>query len=226
MRRTSGLLLPIAVIALLLAVVGVAWRDSRANEEATTRPEPAMEAASLVELRAVPAGWLGRHARLTLQLRGTVETWNPYHTRFGPPDWIGFEGWADERLLWVPEIWDDPVPRLFTRRGGAAARELDRARALDRFEAVVVVREVFLGEPWIEVLSLEPLDERVPEGTVLHVCRARLLQDRGQWELALQQYERGKSGPLPDHVRAEIDRLIAECEAARDAATGTSRTSR
>ncbi len=219
MRRTSGLLLALAVIALLLAVVGGrgAWRDSRANDEATTRPEPEVEAASLVDLRAVPAGWLGRHTRLTLHFRGTVETWNPYHTRFGPPDWIGFEGWADERLLWVPEIWDDPAPRLFARRGSKAARRLERARALDRFEAVVVVREVFLGEPWIEVLSLEPLDEHVPEGTVLHVCRARLLQDRGQWELALQQYARGKSGPLPEHVRAEIDRLIAECEAARDA---------
>jgi hypothetical protein len=221
MRRNLVTILSVAVLALGLAAGarGTSQHTAAGSGDPASLAEPVVEVASLAELRASPADRLGRTVSFVVQHKGLVETWNPYLTRFGPTDWLGVEGWADERFTWEREVWDDPAPRLFVRRGTVEALLLRELLELERYRVTAVVREVFLAEPWIEILTVDPLYERVPEGSILHVSRARLLQAQGQWELALQQYHRGHAGPLPNHARAEIERLIAECEAARDRAT-------
>ncbi|MEW6073637.1 MAG: hypothetical protein AB1726_13725 [Planctomycetota bacterium] len=196
------------LVPLLLAAPAPGLGAGEAREGVTAA------AASLEALRAWPGRWVGRPVRLTLQFQGRVERWNPFHTRFGPADWVGFTAWPDERFVWEEEVFADPAPRLFVRRDGPVAAALGGAALLDRFSALVVVREIFLGEPWIEILALEPLAEHVPEGSVLHVERALRFRTQGEPLLAIDQLERARAAPLPPHARAEIDRLIGECAAA------------
>ena len=60
--------------------------------------------------------------------------------------------------------------------------------------------------------------EEVGEGTIVHVGRARELWAQGQWDLALEQLERAKAGPLPQHALRELELQLLECRAAREAA--------
>ena len=211
-RRRRLVALALATVLTTLLVTAVAPRSAEARrDEATTAPKPVLEEASLSALRDVPARWLGRPVLLTFQFQGPVETWNPFHTRFGTTDWVGFTVWADDRFTWEQDVYEDPARRLFARRGGAVADVLARARPQDRFQAEAVVREVFLDEPWIELLAVTPLEEYVPEGTILHVGRGCEFLAEGRLEMARQQFERARAGPLPAHARAEIDRLLERC---------------
>lgn len=220
------LLLPIFCLGLLLVFWSKLPHESFAGEGQDETAPPAEEpavAVSLVALRADPVPHRGRPVTFTLHLAEHVEHWNPYQTRFGPVDWIAFQAWADERFPWEAAVYADPAPFLFLRRGSADALLIERARPHDRFEVRAMVHEVFLGEPWIEVLAVTPLSERIPEGSILHVGRARAFQARGDWDTARQQYERARSAPLPAHALAELDRLIAECEAQAAAAAEKNR---
>jgi len=174
-------------------------------------------AADLAALRTDPV-WLGERVRFRVQLAGVVETWNPWVTRFGPADWVGFEAWPDERFTFDEAVYRDPAPRLFVRRGSAAARALAAAARYARFEVVGAVRERLLDEPWIEVESVEELEGFVGEGTILHVVRAQELQAQGAFDLALEQLERALAGPLPPHAAQEVQRRIAACRAAGERA--------
>ncbi len=189
-------------LPLLLAL------DGRKRNQ-NTEPFPGGP-APLSEIRAGPSRFLGAEVSFTLQFQHTIEDWNPFFSRFGPADWLGFSAWPDERFTWDPDVFDDPASRLFVKRGSAAARLLSQARTHARFEAHGRVRELFLGQPWIEIDELVSLPSEVGEGTILHVGRARELAAEGQWEFALEQYERAKAAPLPLHALGAIEREIAE----------------
>jgi hypothetical protein len=215
-------LLSIFAVGLGLVVWFAYPRGVRAagdqDGEGAPAAEPSVESSTLVELRARPAHRRGETLRFVLQFEGLVETWNPYLTRFGTTDWVAFRAWANERFPWDPEVYRDPAPFLFLRRGTNEALRIERARAHDRFEVTAIVREIFLGEPWIEILTLDSLVERVPEGTLLHVGRGRAFEAQGQWETALEQYGRAGAAPLPPLARAELERIVTECEAQAAAA--------
>jgi len=198
-----------AACGLLLATLLTASAGGSDGE-----PTPALEPAeaALAELRAEPAAFVGRTVRFTLQLDRELDAWQPFLTRFGPGDFAAYRAWPDEAFLWERKAFDDTTSRVFARRGTAPELVLGGGRSYDRFAVTAVVRDVFLGEPWLEVTDARRLTEAVGEGAILHASRGLELFAQGNRELARDQLERARAGMLPEHARAELDRLIERCD--------------
>ncbi|HEX6885021.1 MAG TPA: hypothetical protein VF530_16720 [Planctomycetota bacterium] len=205
------------LIAFLLAAAQRAEADGTPAWPAGTATIPALR---LEELRAQPARFLGQEVRFVLQVRGLAEEWEPFLSRFEPTRWLALEGWPDELFTWNARVFEAPVGRLFVRRGGGFEPLARRARAHQRLEVRARVREVFQGEPWLEVLELVPLEGEVGEGTILHVTRARELAAEKSYALALEQYERARAAPLPPHA---LTALLVEIRATEEARAGVKR---
>ena len=187
--------------------------DDRASVHTSADPfeAPGPTPATLTAMRANPSSWLGRRARVVVQLRGEAPRWNPYLTRFGPADYVRYEAWCDEVHLWERDAFGDPAPYLFAPRDSVAELGLRAAQPHERYEMVVAVRETFLGEPWIEVERVRRLPHMVAEGAILHAVRALELHAEGRCDLALEQFGRAGAASLPEHAREELDRLRAGC---------------
>ena len=181
---------------------------------------PADVAPALVtwrELCARPGRSLGRRVRLEVQFHARIAAWNPYLSRFGPRDHRAIGAWADEQFAWRVGDYESPAVRFFVRAESAADFAFDSARTFGRFEVTGVVREIFRGEPWIEVDAATPLSEQVTEGTVIHAARAIELANEEQWELAEAELVRALASPLPAKARVELERICAIVRASRDA---------
>ena len=200
---------------LIPLLLGGAQRSSVDGPVAWPTGTPEIRSVRLDELRARPAAFLGHELRFVLQFRALAETWDPFLSRFEPARWVELEGWPDEAFTWDERVFEAPVGRLFVRRGGGFEPLARRARTYQRLEVRVRVREVFQGEPWLEVLELVPLEGEVGEGTILHVTRARELAAEKSYTLALEQYERARAAPLPPHALAALLEEIRATEAAR-----------
>jgi hypothetical protein len=177
---------------------------------------PAAEAAPAAALEAVfeePRAWVGREFRGTFQLAALPESWNPYVTRFGTRDWVAAEVWGDGQFLWLEEEHARPLGLVFARRGSPAAAVLAGASPYRRYTARFGVRQVFLGRPWAEILEIAPEERAVDEGTILHASRALKLMTSGDWQLAREDLMRASAPLLPEHARAELERLQQVCEA-------------
>ena len=210
MQRTHAILSAVGLAAIVLAAVAAS--DVNAflpPQKAEVGPRPRLE-TGLVELRDDPTGWVGEAVSFVWQFDREVEAWNPYLGRFGVEDWEGYRGWADESFLWDPASYEDPAPFLFARRGSEVTALVSAAARFQRFRCEGFVREVFLDEPWIELVRVEPLEGFLTEGTILHVGRAVAFQADRNWGLALEQLERAGSAPLPEHAREELERLENE----------------
>ena len=173
-------------------------------------------AATLEELLAEPAAWLGRTVRFTFQFHSAPGSWNPYLTRFGARDYAAALAWSDAQLLWDADEFESPMALVFARRGREPADLLEGAPVYGRYEAVGRVVQVFLDHPWIEIVRLERCPEEIGEGAILHASRARRLMDKGSWKLALQDIMRAESSNLPPRAREALARMRQECEQARE----------
>lgn len=201
----------VALAALLLPCSA----QQAAETPAALAVVAAARSVTLTALRAQPGRYLGQEVRFVLQFRALVEDWNPYLSRFEPARWLALEVWPDEAFIWDRGAFEAPARRLFVRRGGGFEPLVRRARTYQRFEVRARVREAFLGEAWLELIELVPLEGEVGEGSILHVTRARELAAEGRFDLALDQYERARSAPLPPHALAAVLEEIRATEAAR-----------
>jgi hypothetical protein len=133
-------------------------------------------------------------------------------TRFGPKQFSASQAWSDEQFPWVRAEYESPTVRAFTLRDGASDFVLQSATKHARFEVRVVVREVFLDLPWIEVLDVKPLQGEIGEGTLIHASRGVELAQGSAWNLAQDQFEQALAGPLPARARTELEQHLAECK--------------
>ena len=166
------------------------------------------------ELLARPTTFVGQVRRLPATFARWSEGWNPFLTRFGPDDYRAFETWSDAQFLWEGDSARKPALRLFVRRASAMEWALEEVEPHTRFEFTVAVREVFAGEPWCEVLTVRPLPEALNEGALVHAERAYKAMELRQWRRAEAELERALAAPLPQKVRAELERLRAICDRA------------
>jgi hypothetical protein len=210
-------------LSLLSAAPGLLHQDPDAEVDAAGQSAQEPVEMQLTRLREHPSPHLGATLRLVVQFREQVEEWNPLLTRFGTDDFRSFSGWSDELMLWREEEWEDSFDRLFVRRRGLPDRALAVARPHERWELEVVVQDVFLGEPWLEVLTARRLPEYVSEGSILHASSALELVEEARFALARSELDRAENGPLPPHALEELAKLraeIAQREAERAAILG------
>jgi len=211
-------LLPSLLFAALLAAPGLpgpaqggaaprAANASAGSATALPAAAPALATVPLETLRSRPLHHLGQRLEFALQLAPHGAHPDPLWTRYGPRAWRNVRAWGDQQFPWVAEHYGNPAPYLFVRRGTAAEVVLASARPHERFLVRATVREVLLGEPWIEIHSALRVEPSLGEGTVLHAAKALELRAAGQWELAASQLERARSAPMPDAAAAELTRV-------------------
>jgi len=203
-------------LALLCALAAQRALDARPVEaSAPLVRAPEVRAVPLSELRANPGAFLGDEVVFALQFHELDADWNPYLSRFEPARWLGVEVWPDEAFTWDRAVFEHPFTHLYLRKGGGFEPLARRAHVYQRFLARARVREAFLGEPWLELVELTPLEGEVGEGTLVCMTRARSLAADGEFQLALDLYAHAKSAPLPPHALARVLREIQETERAQ-----------
>jgi hypothetical protein len=163
------------------------------------------------ELSEHPGRYMNQHLRLVLQFQAHVATWNPYLTRFGTRDYNAYQFWGDEQRLWNFAEFQSPGVRLYARKHGSPDWTLEPAQTYVRFEVEIVVREIFLDQPWAEIVSAARLDERVSEGTIIHAARAIELFESRSWKLAENELDQALVGMLPPDPKRELEGLREEC---------------
>lgn len=245
MRVHSALVFGLAAVCLLGAITSPV-RGTARSQDAHPRstspgpsgidaPEPlqgppapagaiAAPPTQLSDLFAAPERFVGETLQFVVQLHSAPDTWNPYLTRFGPREFRALRVWSDDQFPWRVEDDAHPTGLVFLRREGALADLPERLRVNQRVRVVAHVSQVFLGRPWIEIVTAEPLENHITRGTVIHASRALARMEQGRFGMARLDLARALQAPAPAAARLELERLdrfcaqtLAEAEAAKQA---------
>lgn len=201
--------LPLGLIALAcLAGFGAQPGSNRVLGAPAASPVKAPAApvrTTLAALHADPVAWRATEVELDVQLAEIHTTWRYWTTRFQPARYVGFSAWGDEVLLWDAAAYERPAQRLFAAKGSLAARALEGAPRYRRYRVRAVLRTVFDGQAWIEVLDATPLPRAMGDGTILHATRAFDLLEADAHAAAAEQFERALAAPMPARPKAVLE---------------------
>jgi hypothetical protein len=203
----------------VLCALGAAWAGPATpvlpvtDVAAALSIDASRSAVVETELSAIvnrPWSWMAQPVHFEMVLEGADVPFQPWLSSFGPRDWAALSAWSDDADLWNAKVHATPFARLFIDRGAADLGALLHAHRYERFSCWGVVREVHLGQPWIEVVRAEPLLDDVPSGAVLHASRAVDLWGQGQRQLAVSELERAQLAPLPAAHASRLSGLEAQ----------------
>ena len=109
----------------------------------------------LATLIDAPEAWLGVPVRFDLVLAEADVLFQPWFSSFGPRDFGAISAWSDNAPLWEPAAHAGAFGYLFLDRSAPAWGALRHGATYERFACLAVVREVHLGQPWIELVEVE-----------------------------------------------------------------------
>lgn len=172
---------------------------------------PEVISTSLQAIRQAPESYKGVYVDMTLQFASVGRLQNPFFTRFVASDYANFYVWADESEIWRRPSYDDVFGRCFIAKDNDHLNETFALQMYDRLRVRAVVRNVFQGQPWIEVLSYRLLPTKLDTATLAHLYRGEQLMARREWSRAVAELSLAPLGKVPGHVRVSVHKNLATC---------------
>ncbi|MCA9320147.1 MAG: hypothetical protein KDB53_05405, partial [Planctomycetes bacterium] len=165
----------------------------------------------LETILANPVAFRGMDVAFVVQFHqlGSIE--NPYYTPFEKESYINFSVWSDGAALWDKGAYEKDFPYLFIDRMESESKTMLQARMYDRFIITGRVESIFRGKPWIEVVGLKALEEKLDEPSLIRMVKAYRLKKLRRYDAAASEFSSANSTTLPPHIAAIIDREQGLC---------------
>jgi tetratricopeptide (TPR) repeat protein len=202
MRLTKVHLAALAFVAGVLpaAVSADGWFSRMGDPKKVT----------LNDLLRSPREYLDVEVKVKVYFDAAGENYNPYYTRFNEECYGNFSAYPIDARLYDKRDFPRPYPFFFASKLTKAWRKVKDVDHLRVIEITAVVRDVFKGQPWIEVLSWSGAGGGLSEDDVRDVVKADASYVAGRYKDAARLYERADSSSLPGTVRADLQRRLGD----------------
>jgi hypothetical protein len=184
--------------------------------------------ATLEQIRKDPEAFKNVKVEFKVQFASLGRLSNPYFTQFTPQEFANFHAWSQEQPIWREQSYKDVFGMLFLSKSSPSLSKLYESEIYQCLQLTGVVRNVFQGAPWIEVLEFEPIDGKLDTPTLTHLYRGEKFIEQRQWQRAVAELSQATIDDLPPHAArttlknlglcslrmGETDRAIAQLEAA------------
>lgn len=166
---------------------------------------------SLAEVLRNPHEYYDVKIELQLYFHQEGDSYNPYYTRFNEDTYQNFSAWPIDARLYEKRDFVRSYPHFFVYK--LNKKESARIADLDRVQPIVVVcevREVFKGQPWIEVYRVREKSNGMSEKEVRQAIKGGALFHARRYKEAARSYSRAISSRPPHSVRADLHRRLAD----------------
>lgn len=176
-----------------------------------TPPNGKIVETTLSAVRRSPDAYMGVWVSFDIQFTSMGRVQNPFFTQFVPSMFANFYGWAAEQPIWRKEEYDDVFGMLFLDKRNEQLDQLYKLKTYQRVKITGVVRNVFQGEPWIEVKEFSELSLQVNTAVLSHLYRGEQFMAKRQWNKAISELSLAPGSDAPTHVQGMVHKDLGIC---------------
>lgn len=136
---------------------------------------------------------------------------NPFFTRFTPTDYVNLYVWGDEQAIWQQKTYENLFGSLFYPKLGEQLEQVFELQKYQRIRVKAIVRDTFQNMPWIEVLSFEPLSERLDVPTLVHLNRGETFMAERKWQRAIAELSLAPGEGVPAAAQRAAYKNLGVC---------------
>jgi tetratricopeptide (TPR) repeat protein len=196
----------LALVAGILAVPSTAVADGWFSKMGKTKD------TTLGEVLRHPHAFVDVRVEFKMYFNQPGESYNPYYTRFTEELYGNFTAWPIDARLYDKRDYQRTYQFFFMRRSNKKWKKL---QGLDRMTVIKVtgyVREVFRGQPWIEIEKFSTSSGGMRPKEVQYVINGDAYFAAGKYKQANRYYKKAITRRLPDFVRADLYRRLADAQ--------------
>lgn len=166
---------------------------------------------TLTQVRRSPDAFKGVWVSFNVQFTSIGRVQNPFFTQFVPSKFANFYGWAVEQPIWRKSEYDDLYGMLFMDKENDQLDRLYQLKTYQQIKVTGVVRNVFQGEPWIEVASFTEMSNKVNTAVLAHMYRGEQFMKKREWNKAISELSLAPAAEVPEGVLATVHKNMAIC---------------
>ncbi|MHC4548427.1 MAG: tetratricopeptide repeat protein [Planctomycetota bacterium] len=197
-------------IGLLVAVASILTIASTAAADGWFSKMGHAKEVTLGELLRNPRAYVGVTVKVELYYEQPGGSYNPYYTRFSEEMYANFAAWPIDARLYEKRDYQRPYKFFFMKRSNQRWKRLQKLEPVTPVEVVGTVREVFRGQPWIEVERFRKVRRGLSQKDVRYVIAGDAYFLAGRYDDATRRYKKALSSRLPGSVRADLYRRLAD----------------
>jgi hypothetical protein len=197
----------VLTLGLSLALATTGFAQARDDEPLTGK----IVHTTLSQIRKTAEAYQGVWVRFPVQFVSIGTVKNPFFTRFVPSRYANFYAWGGEQPIWRKEEYETPFPLLFLPKTSSQLEELYKLKLYTRLDIIGVVRNVFSGEPWIEVSGFTPKSKRVTTSVLSHLYRGEQFMKKREWGKAISELSLAQGENIPEDMLFAMHRNLAIC---------------
>jgi tetratricopeptide (TPR) repeat protein len=206
MRVTMTRIAMLALVAGILAVPSTAVADGWFSKMGKTKE------TTLGEVLRHPHAFVDVRVEFKVYFNQPGESYNPYYTRFTEELYGNFTAWPIDARLYDKRDYQRTYQFFFMRR---ANKKWKKLQGLDRMTVINVtgyVREVFRGQPWIEIEKFSTTSGGMRVKEVQYVITGDAYYAAGKYNQANRYYKKAITRRIPEFVRADLYRRLADAQ--------------
>lgn len=198
-------------IALLALVVGVLAVPSTAVADGWfSKMGMRSKETTLGEILRHPDAFVDVRVEFKVYFNQPGEAYNPYYTRFTEELYGNFTAWPIDARLYDKRDYQRTYQFFFMERSNKKWKKLQGLERMTVLEVTGYVREVFRGQPWIEIEKFKTTSGGMRLKDVQNVINGDAYYAAGKYEQARRYYKKALSRRFPDTVRADLYRRLAD----------------
>jgi len=204
MKLRKVQLVVLAAVVGMLAVPSIAggWFSKMGDVKDVT----------LAELLRNPRDYVDVDVRFKVYFNSTGGHYNPYFTRFSEEMYGNFTAWPLDARLYDKRDFQRSYAFFFFRRHQKGWKKIQGIERFQVLELVGTVRDVFKGQPWIEVVDFSTSGGGLDEKEIRSVIVGDAQYVAGHYDDAAESYEYATSARVPASVRADLYRKLADAQ--------------
>lgn len=205
MRVTMTRIALLALVAGVLAVPSTAVADGWFSKMGMKSKE-----TTLGEILRHPHAFVDVRVEFKVYFNQPGESYNPYYTRFTEELYGNFTAWPIDARLYDKRDYQRTYQFFFMPRQNKKWKKLQGLERMTVIEVTGYVREVFRGQPWIEIEKFRTTGGGLRQKDVRNVINGDAYYAAGKYDQAKRYYKKAISRRLPDLVRADLYRRLAD----------------
>jgi len=204
MKLRKVQLVVLAAVVGMLAVPSIAggWFSKMGDVKDVT----------LTELLRNPRDYVDVDVRFKVYFNSTGGHYNPYFTRFSEEMYGNFSAWPLDARLYDKRDFQRSYTFFFMRRHQKGWKKIQGTERFEVLELVGTVRDVFKGQPWIEVIDYSSGSGGLDEKEIRSVIVGDAQFVAGHYDDAADSYEYAVKARVPESVSADLWRKLADAQ--------------
>lgn len=196
-------------LAFCAAALGVTLLSSNATANWGGHND---KAVTFSQVMKDPAKLKGERIVFKMYFNSIADNYNKFYTEFHQQGHMNFGAWPMDARLYTKRDFQRCYPHFYAPRRSEVMKDIQELDRFDVIEIVGIVKHIYEGRPYIEVLEIDEVSDGMSESEIRAAIKGHAYFLAGKYERASSLLRSATTSDVSATIEADLYRRLGDAE--------------